>query len=56
MDGRPCWSSATIAPSITVSSGGVARAVTTAGYRALKFLLFRDRRRRVPWRLKAMAR
>ena len=49
-------SNATTSPSITVLSGSFASASTTAGYRTLKSLSFRDRRLTVPFRLNAMAR
>ena len=53
--GRPDSSSATTSPSITVSSGSVASALTTAGYLELKSLLFRDRRCTLPRVLSASA-
>jgi hypothetical protein len=40
---RPSSSSATISPSITVSSGSVLSALTTSGYRPAKSLSFRER-------------
>jgi hypothetical protein len=52
-DGRP--SSAITSPSMTVSSGNFANPFTTAAYRALKSLSFRERKWILPPVLNAIA-